>query len=401
MPNFYPEVRRLPSFPRMKCLSPRTIPRRWLPPTLAPLAVAAGILATAGPAAGQGAPREVRNASAQVLTLRGFNAGGEQTAQGSGFFFGPGRIATNYHVIAGAARVVVIGIDGDTVGRATYVEAFDERLDLAILPAPPGRASGLTIETFVPDIGDPIWTYGSPKGLTGTMSDGILSGLRERNGRNVLQITAPISPGSSGGPVLDGRGRVVGVTVSSILEGQNLNFAVPARELARLAARRAERLELPVGEARFRRTAEGGERSERPVLAERWEPLARTVSGAELLYDGRSLRRQDGRIRVWIYTFYPVTLMAGEAAFDGSKALFELRCAGQQFRLNQYLLLRGERVIGSSGSMSDGEWSAPAPDSIAETLIGRLCAEPDAPEGGTGDGGEAGSAPSEAARTSD
>jgi S1-C subfamily serine protease len=220
---------------------------------LAPLLVAAVLLVYAGPAAGQGAPREVREASAQVLTLRGYDAAGKQTAQGSGFFFGPGRIATNFHVIAGAERVVVIGIGGDTVAMVTQVEAFDERLDLAILGAPRGRSSGITIETFVPDIGDPIWTYGSPKGLTGTMSDGILSALRQRNGRSVLQITAPISPGSSGGPVLDGRGRVVGVTVSSIVEGQNLNFAVPARELARLAARRAERVPLPVGEARPRR----------------------------------------------------------------------------------------------------------------------------------------------------
>lgn len=344
------------------------------------------LLAHATSLAGQGAPPEVRNASAQVLTLRGYDSAGVQTAQGSGFFFGPGRIATNFHVIAGAERVLVIGIGGDTVTTATHAEAVDERLDLAILPAPRGRSAGLTIETFVPDIGDPIWTYGSPKGLTGTMSDGILSGRRERRGRNVLQITAPISPGSSGGPVLDGRGRVIGVTVSSITEGQNLNFAVPSRELARLAARRAERLDLPLGEARFRNSVEGSERSERPVLADRWEPLARNVSGAELLYDGRSLRRQDGGIRVWIYTFYPSTLMAGEAAFDGSKALFELRCASQQFRLNQYLLLRGERVIGSSGSMSDGDWSAPAPDSIAETLMGQLCAETAAT--GAGDAGD-------------
>ncbi|MGI9038101.1 MAG: S1C family serine protease [Gemmatimonadota bacterium] len=346
--------------------------------TLAPLPLVAVLLAYPRPAEGQGAPREVREASAQVLTLRGYDAEGTQTAQGSGFFFGPGRIATNFHVIAGAERVVVIGIGGDTVATVTHVEAVDQRLDLAILGAPPGRSSGLTVETFVPDIGDPIWTYGSPKGLTGTMSNGILSALRQRRGRSVLQITAPISPGSSGGPVLDERGRVVGVTVSSILEGQNLNFAVPARELARLAARRAERVSLPVGEARLRRGGEGSEVSKRPVLQDRWQPLARTVSGAELLFDERSLRRQDDRIRVWIYTFYPATLMAGEAAFDGSKALFEMRCASQQFRLNQYLLLRGERVIGSSGSVSDGDWSAPAPDSIAETLMGRLCVEPGA-----------------------
>lgn len=341
-------------------------------------------LLIAFPAAGhaQGASREVREAVAQVVTLRGYEADGRLTAQGSGFFFGPGRIATNYHVIRGASIVRVIGADGDTLASTTYAEAVDERLDLAILPAPEGKRSGLTIETFFPDIGDRVWTYGSPRGLTGTMSDGIVSAVRERNGRTVLQISAPISPGSSGGPVLDSKGRVVGVTVSSVRGGQNLNFAVPSRELARLAARRADRLHFPIGEPSRAVAGNGGESdaegqppAPRPEIPDRWQLISRTVSDAELYYDELSLDRDGDRRRVWVYAFYPETLMAGEAAFDSSKALFELRCDDLEFRLNQYLLLRGERVIGSSGSVSGGEWSAVAPESVAEVLVAEICTD--------------------------
>lgn len=354
--------------------------------------VGALVLAWAAPALGQGASPAVREAASQVVTLRGYDADGQLTAQGSGFFFGPGRIATNFHVIAGASVVKVIDAAGDTIARADSADAVDPGLDLAILHAPAGRTRGLGVETFYPDVGDQVWTYGSPKGLTGTMSDGIVSAVRERAGRTVLQISAPISPGSSGGPVLDARGRVVGVTMSSVRGGQNLNFAVPARELAALAARRGSGVALPVGEAR-RPTGPsdggeaGGDAGERPVLPERWVLIARNASSAELFYDRQSLRGDGDRLHVWVYTFYPETLMAGEAAFDASKALFELRCAANEFRLNQYLLLRGEKVIGSNGSVSGGEWSAVAPESVAESLVGRVCRDRvESAENATADG---------------
>jgi len=338
------------------------------------------LLAGASPALAQGASREVREAASQVVTLRGYDADGQLTAQGSGFFFGPGRIATNFHVIAGAVVVKVINAAGDTIARVDSADAFDAQLDLAILRPPAGPTRGLQVETFYPDVGDQVWTYGSPKGLTGTMSDGIVSAVRERGGNMVLQISAPISPGSSGGPVLNVRGRVVGVTKSSVRGGQNLNFAIPARELAGLAVRRGAVVALPVGEAR--RGGEpspggdaGGEVGERPQLPDRWALIARNVSSAELFYDRQSLRRNGGRLHVWVYAFYPETLMAGEAAFDASKALFELRCNQYEFRLNQYLLMRGEKVIGSNGSVSGGEWSAVAPESVAENLVELVCRE--------------------------
>ena len=336
------------------------------------LIVPVAIGMAASPACAQSASAAVRDAARHVVMLRGFDTEGRVTAQGSGFYFGPGRIATNYHVIAGATTVRIIGADGDTLSATTYAEAADAELDLAILPAPEGHSGGLWLETLYPDVGDRVWAYGSPKGLAGTMTDGIVSAGRERGGRTVLQISAPISPGSSGGPVLDARGRVLGVTVSSVRGGQNLNFAVPGRELARLAARRGTRLDFPIGVPR-QATASEHVVGPRRELPERWQFLARNVSDVELYYDQVSLAQRDERLRVWVYSRFPETLMAGEAAFDASQALFEFRCGRQEFRLNQYLLLRGEEVIGSNGSVSSGSWSAVAPDSIAEGLATRLC----------------------------
>src|SRR5205814_3847452 len=89
-------------------------------------------------------------------------------------------------------------------------------------------------------IGDAVYAIGNPIGLEGTFSQGVVSGVRAFGSDRLLQITAPISPGSSGGPVLDQTGTVVGVSVMSIVTGQNLNFAIPSEYVARLQSRKTE-----------------------------------------------------------------------------------------------------------------------------------------------------------------
>ena len=82
--------------------------------------------------------------------------------------------------------------------------------------------------------GQSIFVIGSPKGLPGTISDGIISGYRNFEGVNLMQMTAPISSGSSGGPVLNVKGELIGISVSQLIEGQNLNFAIPKNYLIEL-----------------------------------------------------------------------------------------------------------------------------------------------------------------------
>jgi hypothetical protein len=83
-------------------------------------------------------------------------------------------------------------------------------------------------------VGDEVFVAGNPQGLEGTFSQGIVSGIRDVESGTLLQITAPISPGSSGGPVLNSEGKVVGISVATFTSGQNLNFAIPANYLASL-----------------------------------------------------------------------------------------------------------------------------------------------------------------------
>jgi len=93
----------------------------------------------------------------------------------------------------------------------------------------------LSLSTTVPEVGERILVYGSPLGLEKTVSDGIISAIREVPGYGkLIQITAPISPGSSGSPVLNMKGEVIGIASFQMIEGQNLNFAIPSERIANL-----------------------------------------------------------------------------------------------------------------------------------------------------------------------
>lgn len=171
------------------------------------------------------------------------------TRLGSGYAAGNGVIVTNLHVVEGADRILVE--QGAHAVDVTYVLAADPLHDLALLqiaqplpPLPAGDDSRLRV-------GDPVTAIGAPEGLELTVSTGIVSSIRLVSPTlTLLQVTAPISPGSSGGPLLDAEGRVVGVT-ALVAQGQNLNFAIPAHYVAMLLSERRVQVR-PVDFARVR-----------------------------------------------------------------------------------------------------------------------------------------------------
>jgi S1-C subfamily serine protease len=141
-------------------------------------------------------------------------------------------IATNYHVLAGATSVVVKTSDGK-VFKVHAILGIDTEHDLALLESTV-QGKHLLLSKRTPDIGEDIIAIGNPKGLEGTLSTGIVSGVRNENGSIYYQVTAPISPGSSGGPVINENGEVIGVSTFYVQGGQNLNFAMPSAYIFKL-----------------------------------------------------------------------------------------------------------------------------------------------------------------------
>jgi hypothetical protein len=157
-------------------------------------------------------------------------------SMGTGFIVrNHGWIATNLHVVAGAKAVTVVLKDG-TSFEVTEVVAVDEDRDLAILGIDaedlPALALGDSDEVHA---GDPVVAIGHPLGLEDTVSAGLISAVRDVTDElTLLQFSAPIAPGSSGGPLLDDRGRVIGIATLVHKHGQNLAFGVPVGYLKTL-----------------------------------------------------------------------------------------------------------------------------------------------------------------------
>lgn len=183
----------------------------------------------------------IRRVRPAVVTLEIYDARGKEIGFGSGFFINRnGEILTNHHVIEGASSVKVRTADGAT-HPVQVVLADDKDADLAkLLAFVDTDAPYLKIAAQRPQVGDSVIVVGSPMGLEETITQGIVSAVPEQRADQsdlvpaTLQITAAISEGSSGGPVLNASGEVIGVATAFMRDGENLSFAVPLERILAL-----------------------------------------------------------------------------------------------------------------------------------------------------------------------
>jgi len=150
---------------------------------------------------------------------------GKPVGQGSGFVVKNGKVVTNAHVANSGKPFLMAG----PAKIPLTLDRIDATNDLALLsPGVELLSVPLEVQSKDPSVGENVYVIGNPEGLEKTISQGIVSAVRDFDGRKLVQMTSPVSHGSSGGPVLNKSAEVVGVTVGALKEGQNLNFAVPA-----------------------------------------------------------------------------------------------------------------------------------------------------------------------------
>lgn len=207
------------------------------------IAAAEPVVPTAGPALVRRVPRGpmsaeqvFETAAPSVVVISCFDYRGTMIATGSGFFLQPGKvIITNAHVVKGAASLEIKTFDGRML-TITETLVVDDARDLAVLPVTESFLSppGLWLSETEPKTGAPVFAIGAPEGFEFTISGGLVSQLREKKVGHfrMIQTSASISHGSSGGPLLNVNGDVVGVTTSGLNEAQNVNFAMSYIEVA-------------------------------------------------------------------------------------------------------------------------------------------------------------------------
>lgn len=176
-----------------------------------------------------------------VVEVTGESA--SMTSTGTGFFYDDdGTVITNYHVIEKCTNARITLSNGKSYD-VNKVLGYSKSKDIAILSTSCSNSIPLEIRTSTVKTGETVYAIGSSLGLTSSLSDGIVSSAkREVEGHIYIQTTAPISSGNSGGPLLDSEGRVIGIMTFSIVNGQNLNLAVPVAEIDTISTKNSTTL---------------------------------------------------------------------------------------------------------------------------------------------------------------
>ncbi|MHA0855684.1 trypsin-like peptidase domain-containing protein [Paenibacillus sp. CMAA1364] len=182
--------------------------------------------------------KEIAKLMDRVGFVVAYDTDGQPYTSGSGFLIGNGMFITNYHVAEGSSGLMV-KIDGEIYDTRGWYWLENAEVDIygSILStsySSDGYTTGISPNQFLsmqaelPEIGDKIYAIGSPLGLENSISDGIVSGIRTIDGVTMIQHTADIDSGSSGGALLNEYGEVIGIT-SSGYKGSNLEFAIPIK----------------------------------------------------------------------------------------------------------------------------------------------------------------------------
>jgi S1-C subfamily serine protease len=171
-------------------------------------------------------------ATPSVVIVENFNEDGVKAGQGSGYVSSAdGLVITNYHVIRGATSLMVRVPSREAI-RVDSLLGYSVEHDVAAMQVGM-HLPALDAEYLEPvKVGDRVVAVGAPFGLESTVSEGIVSALRNAGGTQIIQTTASISPGSSGGPLFDEFGKVIGLTTAQMRDGQNLNFVIAIRHVS-------------------------------------------------------------------------------------------------------------------------------------------------------------------------
>jgi len=174
-----------------------------------------------------------KKVNAAVVTVYAYDSEQKILSQGSGVVLNDkGWVVTNYHVYNGADKLIVK--QKEKVIEYSQIIGVDADKDILILKIADNTFPYITVgNSDLLNVGQKIYAIGSPEGFENTITEGIISGLRsyENYSKNYIQISAPLSHGSSGGAVVNSKGELIGISTFSVVAGQNLNFAIPINEL--------------------------------------------------------------------------------------------------------------------------------------------------------------------------
>ncbi len=217
-------------------------------------------------------PGTVKKIAPAVVTLKGLADTG--SVAGSGFVVASdGKIATNLHVIRDLKQGGVQLASGEIFDSFTIL-AFDERRDIAIIQVPAIDLAKVELgNSNDVVVGESVIVVGSPRGLEGTITTGVVSAVRDHPAAKnfkLIQTDAAVNPGNSGGPLVNSKGQVIGVITAKLTHSENLNFAIPINHVRGLLNTLQSPMSLEQMRARLAKTPDLFSSQEYPT---RWKSL--------------------------------------------------------------------------------------------------------------------------------
>jgi hypothetical protein len=290
--------------------------------------LASGVAAAQSAPPRKDIPAIAKAANGAIVTIITAN-NDKPITQGTGFLVSAdGVIVTNYHVIE-TGNVAIVKFPDDTAFPVDGVLAADKVRDLAII-----KIHGKTFQTLALgdsddiQVGEEVVAIGNPLSLESTVSNGIISGVRtSKELGKFLQTTAPISPGSSGGPLFNMRGEVVGINTLYLKVGENLNFAIPVNDAKLLLSHQSAKLQnLP--------NAHEAAPKDEPPSTTGEEPIAQKKQTEETYY----VRARKGETYIIEYRGHQLAAHCREALsfLDGQDKL------GRPMTENECMYLKGK-----------------------------------------------------------
>ncbi len=288
-------------------------------------------------------PELTKTMSPAVVFIGNVDSGGQVTVIGSGFVVDAGGlIVTNYHVIAGAHGLQIKMKDGEIYDPVEVLD-YDTRRDIAVLKIRPfKKLPTLALSESAPEVGEDAVAIGNPQGLEHTVSVGVVSAYRQAEGYRLIQISVPISPGSSGGPLFNKKGEVIGITSAGVVaEGaQNLNFAVPidyARPLigsgsaplpiAEFTKKMGTTPSAPEGASRPAAAGSNEVRSAWRVAHDHGDTFETYCLGTLYITGDKVGYTNDSNVHAWDVPLAAVKEVAKNAIYGADKSAFHIKIA--------------------------------------------------------------------------
>jgi S1-C subfamily serine protease len=306
-----------------------------------------------------------KNVSPAVVLIEMYDEKGKVFKTGSGFLISSdGKILTNYHVIAHSKQATVRLANGDAYDTVDVLD-IDKRKDIALVRIRAVDVPFIKLgKSSAVEVGQTVYCLGNPLDYENTLSNGLVSAIRQDDGYRLFQISAPISNGSSGGPVLNTAGEVIAIASLIDKRGQNLNFAVPIDYASGMLSSTQVVSLANIYESQ----PAAPDKPASDPANDLWKLVNTDSKGGKIFYAPTRTIHDGDLTRAW----FNIIMGGDEGALARVLDMEEVNCGTRSLRSIRRVFYNKDGTVVESDKPEDA-YSEPAPGTNADMMLLAIC----------------------------